>query len=305
MTSDTQSTKRLQEYDIFISHATQDKEDFVRPLATVLADLGVKVWYDEFSIDIGESISSSIDKGISHSRAGLVVLSDSFLEKVWTDYEFRGLLIRQMEEGIPIFPIWHNLSIDKLNEYSPSLKDKRAIKSDQGILVVAGEVIRLVRPDIRKGLELRLRFLQARESGKPEVRSVASLEPGPRRRERLSDGMMRRIRRVCLSLRDVLNLNFEQTYDSFLRDVNPEDELQHWEWLCLIMEIYQLEKECGADELDDLFRFLLMADFKKMIGAIDEQKAQELQQDLKIDVPLVVGIVRDTSQHPMIPEQYE
>lgn len=32
------------EWDAFISHASEDKDDFVRPLAQTLAQLGVKVW---------------------------------------------------------------------------------------------------------------------------------------------------------------------------------------------------------------------------------------------------------------------
>ena len=51
------------EYDLFISHASEDKDDFVRPLANALKSLGVKVWYDEFTLKIGDSLRGSIDRG--------------------------------------------------------------------------------------------------------------------------------------------------------------------------------------------------------------------------------------------------
>ena len=49
-------------YDLFISHASEDKEDLVRPLAVALEKLGVKVWYDEFTLKVGDSLRRSIDK---------------------------------------------------------------------------------------------------------------------------------------------------------------------------------------------------------------------------------------------------
>ena len=49
------------EYDLFISHASEDKDDFVRPLAETLQGLGLKVWYDEFSMKVGDSLRRKID----------------------------------------------------------------------------------------------------------------------------------------------------------------------------------------------------------------------------------------------------
>ena len=77
-------------YDVFISHASEDKDLIVRPLVTMLEKLSVRVWYDEFSLKLGDSLSASIDKGLLESRFGIVVLSKSFLKKNWTDYEYRS-----------------------------------------------------------------------------------------------------------------------------------------------------------------------------------------------------------------------
>ena len=66
-------------YDVFISHASEDKDSLVRPLAIALRGLGASVWYDEFSLRIGDSLSGSIDKGLSNSRFGPVVISQNFM----------------------------------------------------------------------------------------------------------------------------------------------------------------------------------------------------------------------------------
>ncbi|WP_377153260.1 toll/interleukin-1 receptor domain-containing protein [Roseateles sp. UC29_93] len=84
-------------YDVFICHASEDKDSFVRPLAEALRKERVEVWYDEFSLRLGDSIRQSIDRGLRQSRFGVVVLSPSFFEKSWTQYELDGLNERQLQ----------------------------------------------------------------------------------------------------------------------------------------------------------------------------------------------------------------
>ncbi|MBC8394589.1 MAG: toll/interleukin-1 receptor domain-containing protein, partial [Deltaproteobacteria bacterium] len=86
------------EWDVFISYAWEDKERFVRPLAEYLISIGVNVWYDEMTLIVGDSLSRSIDQGIIHAKYGVVVLSKPFLSKGWTDYELRGLIVKEVEK---------------------------------------------------------------------------------------------------------------------------------------------------------------------------------------------------------------
>ena len=62
-------------YDVFICHASEDKDDFVRPLAEALRSHRLEVWYDEFALDVGDSLREAIDRGLATSRYGIVVLS--------------------------------------------------------------------------------------------------------------------------------------------------------------------------------------------------------------------------------------
>jgi hypothetical protein len=69
------------EYDFFISHASEDKENFVRPLANELIQLGFKIWYDELTLKLGDSLFVEISNGIKKSNFGIVVISRNFLKK--------------------------------------------------------------------------------------------------------------------------------------------------------------------------------------------------------------------------------
>ncbi len=113
-------------YDVFISHASEDKDEVVRPLAESLREAGLSVWYDEFRLKIGSSLRQSIDGGLARSRFGIVVLSPSFLSKGWTNYELDGIISRSVSGDQVILPIWHQLTKKEVIDFSPSLADKVA-----------------------------------------------------------------------------------------------------------------------------------------------------------------------------------
>ena len=120
---------RKAKFDVFVSHASEDKEALVRPLAAALAQHGFKVWYDEFELKVGDSLSKSIDHGLANSSYGIVVLSLAFFSKNWPQYELEGLTARQMVGEKVVLPIWHEITRDDILRYSPSLADKLAIDS--------------------------------------------------------------------------------------------------------------------------------------------------------------------------------
>lgn len=118
------------EYDFFISHASEDKEEFVRTLYQALIDAGYKVWFDEITLKVGDSLTSEINKGLIKSKFGVVVASQAFLKKNWTRYEFESLVAQEMDSGTKrILPIWHGVSKDEIIKFSPNLANKVALNT--------------------------------------------------------------------------------------------------------------------------------------------------------------------------------
>ncbi len=128
-------------WDVFISHASEDKVEFVRDLANKLSSAGLKVWYDEFTLTLGDSLRRSIDHGLSNSRFGIVVLSKSFFSKEWPQRELDGLVAMEISSGKIILPIWHHVTKDDVAAFSPILADRLAVSSERGIEIVANEVL--------------------------------------------------------------------------------------------------------------------------------------------------------------------
>jgi hypothetical protein len=118
-------------YDAFISHASEDKEMLVKPLAAALARLDFRVWYDEFELTVGDSLRQSIDRGLATSRYGIVVLSNAFFSKNWPQYELNGLVAREMDGRKVILPIWHGVEKEDVLRFSPPLADKVALTSSR------------------------------------------------------------------------------------------------------------------------------------------------------------------------------
>jgi hypothetical protein len=136
------------DYDVFISHASEDKEAVVRPLAHALSRGGLKVWFDEFELKLGDSLRRKIDTGLANSRFGVIVLSRSFFRKSWTNYELDGLVIRAVSGEQVLLPVWHEITKQELIQYSPSLADKVARSTGTHTIdEIASEIIGVIRGD--------------------------------------------------------------------------------------------------------------------------------------------------------------
>ena len=114
-------------YDVFISHASEDKESFVEEFVQELGNLGISVWYDKLEMKWGDSLRSKIDTGLKKSRFGVVVLSTFYISKGWTKYELEGLFNIEMTNGKIILPIWHNITKKQVQDFSPTLAGRFAM----------------------------------------------------------------------------------------------------------------------------------------------------------------------------------
>ena len=133
------------EFDVFISHATEDK-DFAGPLAHGLRSAGLRVWFDEFELGIGDSLNGKINYGLSRSRYGVVVISPTFFKKHWTQLEMNGFVARQTSRERVILPIWHRITKNEIIEQAPPLADIVALNSStQSMEEIVGEIVEKVK----------------------------------------------------------------------------------------------------------------------------------------------------------------
>ncbi|MGD8151400.1 DUF1883 domain-containing protein [Ornithinimicrobium sp. Y1694] len=134
-----------QTWDVFLSHASEDKDSVAIPLRNALVELGVSVWLDKTELVVGDSLRRKIDRGIRSSRFGVVVLSTHFFAKGWTNHELDGLVTRTVAGEQSLLPIWHQLSASQVRAHSPSLADKFALDTGtEAIETIAAKIVEVI-----------------------------------------------------------------------------------------------------------------------------------------------------------------
>jgi hypothetical protein len=124
---------------LFLSHASEDKDDFVRPLAERLSK-DFEVWYDEYTLTLGDSLLQEINKGLKRADYGVVVLSKAFFSKRWTKAELNGMFSLETDNRKIILPVWHNVGADEVREFSPILADRVGVTTESGLDRVVHEI---------------------------------------------------------------------------------------------------------------------------------------------------------------------
>lgn len=119
------------QYDVFVSHAWEDKESFVEEFVQELQKLGLQVWYDKNQIKWGDSMRAKIDEGLRKSKFGVAVLSPDYIKdgKYWTKAELDGLFQLESVNGKMLLPVWHNLTKKEVMAYSPIIAGKLAMNT--------------------------------------------------------------------------------------------------------------------------------------------------------------------------------
>lgn len=135
-------------YDIFISHASEDKEEVATPLAEALRDAGLQVWYDAFELQVGDSLRRKIDQGLARSTFGVIILSQHFFAKEWPRIELDGLTAKATQVDVPmILPIWHHITKSEVLDQSPTLAGVMALNTSvMTIEEICNALVRRVRP---------------------------------------------------------------------------------------------------------------------------------------------------------------
>lgn len=143
------TTEEVPAHDVFLSHASEDKDDIARPLYDALTARGVTVWFDEIEITVGKSIRQEIEKNIARARFGIVILSPDFLKKQWTQTELDALFSRKMNSGEDlVLPIWHKITKQEVLDQSTLLAGIHALNSAiQTVDEMADLLAKAVEPD--------------------------------------------------------------------------------------------------------------------------------------------------------------
>jgi TIR domain len=134
------------EWDVFISHASEDMETVAGPLSDLLKSYGLNVWLDKDQINLGDSLFQKINEGLFKSKFAVVILSPAFKAKEWTNRELEALHALEIGRANKILPVWHGVNDQTVAEYFPLAASKFAVSTNHGIVDVATAILKVVLP---------------------------------------------------------------------------------------------------------------------------------------------------------------
>ena len=134
----------------FISHDSRDKTSIAEPIALQLQKFMCPVWYDQFSLRVGDSLRESIEQGLKECAKCILVLTPNFLSnKGWSKREYDSIFTREVvEKQRVILPVWHEISAKDVYNFSPILADRAAVQWSLGVEEVARKLLQAI--DARK-----------------------------------------------------------------------------------------------------------------------------------------------------------
>lgn len=291
-------------WDAFISHASEDKDTLVAPLASMLKELGAKVWYDEFELKAGDSLSKSIDKGLVNSRYGIVVLSPSFINKGWPDYELRSLISKEIGKDGIIIPIWHNITQQSLMEFSPYLADKLALKSDIGIEKLAIKLLEKIKPEIANSY---LTMMALRELGNTaEVHKINIHDIKEREcllHQELSPHVVMLSIILCDLFCDVLKMSHLDFVMNLCKDADYEREIAIW---CAMASTYLLfARKFNLDTRDKKKKHVIVSTLLSYsLGNISVDDMDDIVQSKLLNENEIVHLLRLFEQNMEVFRDY-
>jgi len=221
-------------WDVFVSHASDDKEKFVIPLVNKLKNYGLNVWFDKFELKVGDSLSRSIDEGLRESNFGIVVLSKAFFGRNWTSYELESLINRQVEKGKVILPIWYDITKEEIQKYSFYLANQIALDyNSMGLIEIVESLIEVIQPNIYKAIQNLHRTEKIYKQSKMKLVKSADISKimedkirtKPPRHKELSLDIMILLRLIHSIYYETDNVTYEERIKLYKYNTNPQREI--------------------------------------------------------------------------------
>ena len=150
LSEQTEKSNRKQ-YDVFLSHANADKLAYIDDLYVALSRLKLNVFYDKEELSWGDNWKEKILEGTEKSEFAIIVISNNFFGRDWTERELNEFLQRQNESGQKIIlPLLYNITFEDVKEHYPELEFIQSLKvsehsNDEITILLAKEIIKRYR----------------------------------------------------------------------------------------------------------------------------------------------------------------
>jgi uncharacterized protein (DUF2342 family) len=130
--AETVAQKYPDRRDLFLCHAWDDRESSAKEMFDQLTGSGASVWFSETEVALGQSLMREIDKGLSMSRIGIVLVTPAMLRSLQNggvaDKELSALLATDR-----LIPVAHGTTFEEIRDVSPLLGSRAGLTINEAL----------------------------------------------------------------------------------------------------------------------------------------------------------------------------
>ncbi|MFU9135368.1 TIR domain-containing anti-phage reverse transcriptase [Erwinia tasmaniensis] len=117
--------KETETFEIFICHASEDKESMAKPIYESLTALKIHTFIDHVEIKWGDSLIEKINSALSKAKFVIAILSANSVEKKWPLKELHAVLAREINDGkVKLLTLVKEEDEELIQSSLPLLQDK-------------------------------------------------------------------------------------------------------------------------------------------------------------------------------------
>ncbi|WP_245006708.1 TIR domain-containing anti-phage reverse transcriptase [Erwinia persicina] len=133
--------KETENFDVFICHASEDKEDIATPVYDELTKINISAFIDHVEIKWGDSLIEKINSALVKSKYVIAILSASSVNKEWPQKELRAVLASEISDGdVKLLTLVKKDDEEIVKTALPLLRDKLYMVYEENPEVVADRV---------------------------------------------------------------------------------------------------------------------------------------------------------------------
>lgn len=125
--------------DVFICHASKDKQKIVYPLIEAIEKENVSYWLYDIETGWGDGSAESINRGLKSSNFVIAVLSDNFIRAGWGHAELFAIRNEEITTGrtklLPIM-IGSKPDAERILKSFPLMRDKHYLNWNDGVELI-------------------------------------------------------------------------------------------------------------------------------------------------------------------------
>lgn len=122
---------RTQESDVFLCHAWPDRRFDAQDLYDLLCEQSISVWFSEVAITLGTDMRLAIDRGLTASRIGIVLVTPNMLEKLRADRSVANSELSALLRRNLLIPVLHGVTFEELDHVSPMLASRGGLNTEE------------------------------------------------------------------------------------------------------------------------------------------------------------------------------